>query len=210
MILTGRKVHSCVFGSYFSTTSMGDCWLPNPPITRRTSLAPEGIDKSDHAKQFTFSVFLPKKYVYCIVLSLKTTVCTRFNFLKVGARRQIFFCKQPFVTSQSAPSKKVSLQWCLFACISWYAFKIDASKRVGQVKHNHDWPNLACVRGPCISLRSSGLKWNFLASSTRSRQGRLHLMRGLKYDEKCISSSDSSHRLRCVTGVTSASMTSVM
>lgn len=39
-------------------------------------------------------------------------------------------------------------------------------------------PNLACVRGPCISLLSSGLKWNFLASSTRSRHGRLHRMRG--------------------------------
>lgn len=39
--LTGRKLHSWVLGSYFSTTSMGDCWLPKPPITSSTSLAPE-------------------------------------------------------------------------------------------------------------------------------------------------------------------------
>lgn len=45
-ILTGRKLHSCVFGSYFSTMSIGDCWLPNPPITNRTSLAPEKRHKS--------------------------------------------------------------------------------------------------------------------------------------------------------------------
>lgn len=38
--LTGKKLHSWVFGSYFSTTSIGDCWLPKPPITSRTSLAP--------------------------------------------------------------------------------------------------------------------------------------------------------------------------
>lgn len=44
--LTGRKLHSCVFGSYFSTISIGDCWLPNPPITSRTSLAPEKTHKS--------------------------------------------------------------------------------------------------------------------------------------------------------------------
>lgn len=103
--LTGRKLHSWVLGSYFSTTSIGDCWLPNPPITSRTSLAPER--KRCDYKAHMSDMHLAKLH------------------LKAG-----------FL------------------------------------------PNLACVRGPCISLRSSGLKWNFLASSTRSRQGRLHRMRG--------------------------------
>lgn len=44
--LTGKKLHSWVFGSYFSTTSMGDCWLPKPPITSRTSFAPAAERKT--------------------------------------------------------------------------------------------------------------------------------------------------------------------
>lgn len=45
--LTGKKLHSWVFGSYFSTTSIGDCWLPKPPITSRTSLAPRAKRESN-------------------------------------------------------------------------------------------------------------------------------------------------------------------
>lgn len=45
--LTGKKLHSWVFGSYFSTTSIGDCWLPKPPITSRTSFAPRAKRESE-------------------------------------------------------------------------------------------------------------------------------------------------------------------
>ena len=76
-MLTCIAAHWLVFGSYFSTTSTGPCWLPNPPKAYMTS-----------------------------------------------------------------------------AC-----------------------PSLGLVRLLCISCRHSGLKWYRLASSTRSRQSRLFLMR---------------------------------
>lgn len=117
--LTGKKLHSWVFGSYFSTTSMGDCWLPKPPITSRTSFAPAAKGR-------------PKP---------RQPLCSRF----VTAPR-------PCVahTAPAAPGTP------------------------------HRSPRRALVLGPCIWLRSSGRRWNFFASSTRSLHCRLHRMNGCR------------------------------
>lgn len=70
--------------------------------------------KSEHAKQFTFSVFLPKIYIYIVYrMLLETTVC---NFLKVGAKGQIFFGNCPLWHHKvHHPKNKVYLQWCHLA-----------------------------------------------------------------------------------------------
>lgn len=44
----------------------------------------------------------------------------------------------------------------------------------------HRSPRRALVLGPCIWLRSSGRRWNFFASSTRSLHCRLHRMNGCR------------------------------